>query len=72
MRGYTLDIDRKLYELGARFYQGQPKNGSIRSVEVPPFLADPLPNSANSASGHGSLVAKQAADLRFLGVSDGV
>ena len=42
IRGEALGIDWKLYELGARFYQGRPKDGSIRSVDVPPFLAEML------------------------------
>jgi hypothetical protein len=41
-RGDTLDIDWKLYELNARFYRGRPKDGSIRSVDLPPFLAELL------------------------------
>jgi integrase len=42
VHGGTMGIDWKLYELGARFYQGRPKDGSIREVDVPPFLADML------------------------------
>lgn len=42
LRGDTLDIDWKLYELRARFYRGRPKDGSIRSVDLPPFLAELL------------------------------
>ena len=34
------DINWKLYELDSRFYLGRPKDGSIRTVDVPPFLAD--------------------------------
>jgi integrase len=34
-----LRIDWKLYELESRFYRGRPKDGSIRSVDIPPFLA---------------------------------
>ena len=40
--GQTLDIAWKLYELDARFYRGRPKDGSIRAVDIPPFLADLL------------------------------
>jgi integrase len=29
----------KLYELNGRFYKGRPKDGSIRPVDLPPFLA---------------------------------
>jgi integrase len=42
LRDDKLDIDWKLYELHARFYQGRPKDGSIRSVDLAPFLADLL------------------------------
>ena len=38
----TLDIAWKLYELEARFYRGRPKDGSIRTVDLPPFLSDLL------------------------------
>jgi hypothetical protein len=38
----VLDIQWKLYELGGRFYRGRPKDGSIRSADLPPFLAELL------------------------------
>jgi integrase len=38
----VLNIDWKLYELGGRFYQGRPKDGSIRPADLPPFLAELL------------------------------
>ena len=38
----TMDIDWKLYELDSRFYRGRPKDGSIRTADLPPFLADLL------------------------------
>jgi len=34
----TVEIAWKLYELDARFYRGRPKDGSIRTADVPPFL----------------------------------
>lgn len=37
-RGDQIDIDWKLYELNGRFYRGRPKDGSIRTIDVPPFL----------------------------------
>ena len=37
--GDTVNIDWKLYELNGRFYRGRPKDGSIRSADLPPFLA---------------------------------
>lgn len=40
--GDTVDIDWKLYELEARFYRGRPKDGSIRTADVPPFPAELL------------------------------
>ena len=39
LQGEQLRIDWKLYELESRFYRGRPKDGSIRSVDIPPFLA---------------------------------
>jgi integrase len=38
----TMDIDWKLYELDSRFYRGRPKDGSIRTADLPPFLAELL------------------------------
>lgn len=37
-----IDISWKLYELGGRFYLGRPKDGSIRTADLPPFLAEML------------------------------
>lgn len=42
VRRATVKVDWKLYERDARFYRGRPKDGSIRTVDVPPFLADLL------------------------------
>jgi integrase len=42
IHGQTMDIAWKLYELDARFYRGRPKDGSIRTVDVPPFLDELL------------------------------
>lgn len=33
-------LDWKLYELDGRFYRGRPKDGSVRDVDIPPFLDD--------------------------------
>jgi hypothetical protein len=49
--GDTLDIAWKLYELDARFYRGRPKDGSIRTVDIPPFLADLLTRYLNATTG---------------------
>lgn len=38
----TVNIDWKLYELNSRFYRGRPKDGSIRTADLPPFLAELL------------------------------
>ena len=38
----TLDIHWKLYELKGRFYRGRPKDGSMRTADMPPFLGDML------------------------------
>jgi integrase len=37
-----LDIAWKVYELDRRFYKGRPKDGSIRTAGLPPFLAELL------------------------------
>ncbi|MFI7628461.1 tyrosine recombinase XerC [Microbispora rosea] len=37
-----LDIQEKLYELSGKFYRGIPKDGSVRQLDVPPFLAELL------------------------------
>lgn len=34
----VVDLDWKLYELNGKFYRGHPKDGSIRPVDIPPFL----------------------------------
>lgn len=39
VHGDGIDLDWKLYELNGRFYRGHPKDGSIRAIDVPPFLA---------------------------------
>jgi integrase len=38
----TLEVDWQLSELGGRFTKTQPKDDSIRPVDLPPFLADLL------------------------------
>jgi integrase len=40
LKGETWDIAWKLYELDSRFYRGRPKDGSIRTVDIPPFLSE--------------------------------
>jgi integrase len=42
LRDDELDVHWKLYELGGRFYKGRPKDGSMRTVDLPPFLAQLL------------------------------
>ena len=42
LRDDELDLHWKLYELGGRFYKGRPKDGSMRTVDLPPFLAELL------------------------------
>ncbi|GIF02337.1 tyrosine-type recombinase/integrase [Paractinoplanes rishiriensis] len=38
VRPGQIDIHWKLYELNGRFYRGRPKDGSMRTVDIPPFL----------------------------------
>ena len=42
VRGGQVAVDWKLYELNGRFYRGRPKDGSIRPIDLPPFLAELL------------------------------
>lgn len=42
VHGDSLDVQWKLYELGGRFYKGRPKDGSIRTADLPPSLAELL------------------------------
>ncbi len=37
-----IEVNWKLYELDGRFYFGRPKDGSIRTLDSPPFLDDLL------------------------------
>lgn len=47
--GARLDIDTKLYELRG-FYRGYPKDGSLRVIDVPPFLRGALRSLAEGAA----------------------
>jgi integrase len=38
----ALDVVEKLFELEGKFYRGIPKDGSIRSIDLPPLLLDML------------------------------
>lgn len=40
--GDQVHVEWKLYELRGRFYRGRPKDGSVRPVDLPPFLDDLL------------------------------
>lgn len=57
VRQDELDLAWKLYELNARFYRGRPKDGSIRTADIPPFLADLL-------SGHLKTTEKNSCTCR--------
>src|SRR5207247_279972 len=46
VRRGELDVHWKLYELNGRFYRGRPKDGSMRTVDLPPFLNDLLADYA--------------------------
>jgi integrase len=49
--GDRVDISWKLYELRGRFYRGRPKDGSIRTADLPPFLADLLARQLAAPTG---------------------
>ncbi len=38
IKGDVIDVHWKLYELRSQFYAGPPKDGSMRTVDIPPFL----------------------------------
>jgi integrase len=42
VRDSEIDISWKLYELNGRFYRGRPKDGSIRTADLPSFLTEML------------------------------
>jgi len=48
VRDSEIDISWKLYELNGRFYLGRPKDGSIRTADAPPFLAEMLARQLDS------------------------
>jgi integrase len=47
-----IDISWKLYELRGRFYRGRPKDGSIRTADIPPFLANLLARQLAAPASH--------------------
>lgn len=51
IRGHEVDIHWKLYELDGHFYRGRPKDGSMRTVDLPEFLAELLAVHLRSATG---------------------
>jgi integrase len=52
VHGNRVDINWKLYELRGRFYRGRPKDGSIRTADLPPFLADLLAKQLIASANH--------------------
>jgi integrase len=50
IRGDAIDVHWKLYELNGRFYRGRPKDGSMRTVAIPPFLQELLTTHLASGS----------------------
>jgi hypothetical protein len=51
LRDDELDIHWKLYELNGHFYVGRPKAGSLRTVDLPPFLAEMLAQHVSAIKG---------------------
>lgn len=49
IQGQALHVRLKLYELDGKFYRGWPKDGSARTVDLPPFLATMLAEHAENA-----------------------
>jgi integrase len=52
VRDDQVNIEWKLYELNGRFYRGHPKDGSIRRVDLPPFLARMLSDHLTTSGSH--------------------
>jgi integrase len=52
VRRGEVDVHWKLYELNGRFYRGRPKDGSMRTVDVPPFLTDLLTKQLGKQTPH--------------------
>ncbi len=48
IRDDQMSLNWKLYELNGRFYKGRPKDGSIRPIDLPPFLAQMLSRHLNA------------------------
>jgi integrase len=48
IRPGKLDLHWKLYELNGRFYRGRPKDGSMRTVDIPTFLDALLADHVNN------------------------
>ncbi|GAB3462436.1 tyrosine-type recombinase/integrase [Actinophytocola sediminis] len=51
VRGDVLGIDWKLYELDGQFYSGRPKDGSMRTVDLPTFLSKLLAAHLGTTTG---------------------
>ncbi|MEQ4209903.1 site-specific integrase [Actinopolymorpha sp. B9G3] len=60
IHGGALDIHWKLYELNGRFYRGRPKDGSMRTADLPPFLGELLAGHLESTPGQTCTCRVQA------------
>ncbi|MBE1612070.1 integrase [Actinopolymorpha pittospori] len=59
IRSDALDIHWKLYELNGRFYRGRPKDGSMRTADLPPFLYELLTDHLSVAQGRSCTCRSQ-------------
>jgi integrase len=73
VRGDQLGIEWKLYEIKGKYYVGRPKDGSIRTADLPSFLAELLASHLDAHVGRTCTCRKpnppwcQGASYAFLG-----
>jgi integrase len=73
--GDRVALDWKLYELNGRFYRGRPKDGSVRPIDLPPFLAqllgDHLANGGGRTCTCRNTVSPWCAGARYVFLGPG-
>lgn len=77
VRTEEIDVHWKLYELNGRFYRGRPKDGSMRTVDIPPFLGTLLEQHLATMDGRACTCQGteppwcQGGEYAFLGPANG-
>ena len=64
VHGDVVDVHWKLYELNGRFYRGRPKDGSMRTADIPPFLRELLATHMGGQTVHRCTCVQRASDRR--------